>query len=372
MHFYIFLFADLEKIQLRDLSKFRLSLEEKLAAQHTQPSVIPQAVNDSEQSSLPQRQSSTSNPPLPPRSQPAAQSFSHRQSLSQFQPKSLYAHKEPPPPPSNSSTGSSQLPFQHQNYTPSTPSHYDQQQAANSQYNAAHAQNYKSAPTPPSAAAQYMHNYPTTNQTEQIHSQNPSQPAGYRTQQQQPQQSGSYLTSRNKPLPTHDLSNSYGHFNSSSSSSQLQRRPSVDQVSPHLMSKLNHDQIPPPHLPPKQWNYLQKQLSQSHYSHPQDKYPPPNQFPPSNSSQYQNVNSVDSQRDSVDGYPRASIDYTSPAQSNVIVDKTVYTNRINPPDPNESYQRTAALRRNSKPVTGESPYSFKQVRIIFQYRITRT
>lgn len=294
--------TDLDKIQLRDLSKYKISLEEKLAMQQAQQQTQSNNVNDSSQNSMLQNQTPNSNPPLPPRGQTP---HSHRQSLSQFQPKSLYAHKDPPPP--NTSTNT-QLPFQQQNYMPPTPTHYDQ----NVQYNS--QSNFK----PPHA--QYAQDY-TPNQTDQIHSQNAT----------------TYKSPSQYQMPSkQDPSNAYH--------ASQQQRPSMDQIPPHL---LGHDQIPP-QLQPKPQNYLPRQQSQQY---PPNKNPP-NHYPASNSSQYQYTNSMPGNND---GY-RQSVDYS--AQQNV--DKTAYTNRMNS-EANESYQRHAALRRNSKPVSGESPYSFKQV-----------
>ncbi|XP_065205789.1 junctophilin-1 isoform X2 [Planococcus citri] len=316
---------NLDKIQLRDLSKYKLSLEEKLAAQQAQSGMNDSSAENSSSMgpASGQNASSNANPPLPPRGQ-TPQSFSHRQSLSQFQPRSLYAHKDPPPPssnPSNPST-SAQLPFQQHNYMPSTPTRGDQHNNSSSQYNS--SQNYQKP-----ANAQYGGQDYTQNQTEQIHSQNQ---AGYKP------------TYQTKP----DVYSS--------------QRPSVDQIPPsHL---LGHDQIPP-HLQTNR-PYLTKQQSTNQYPSASGsaKYPP-NHYP-AHSSQYPyHVNSgpPPPQRDrdsNPDGYRTPLVDYSSSSQQPNLDSKTAYTNRINSADPNESYQRNAAIRRNSKPVSGESPYSFKQ------------
>lgn len=266
-----------------------------------------------------QNPSTNVNPPLPPRGQ-TPQTYSHRQSLSQFQPKSLYAHKDPPAP-SNPST-SAQLPFQQHNYAPSTPTRGDQHNSS-SQYNS--SQNYQKPANAQYGGQDYTTQMP--NQTEQIHSQNQS---GY------------------KP-PYQTKPDVYGS-----------QRPSVDQIPPpHL---LGHDQIPP-HLQSNK-PYLTKQSSTNQYP-PSGKYPP-NHYP-AHSSQYTSyhVNSGPPPRDSnPDGYRMPLVDYPSSQQPN-LDSKTAYTNRINSADPNDSYQRNAAIRRNSKPVSGESPYSFKQVDLCF-------
>ncbi len=235
-------------------------------------------------------QSLNSNPTLPPRGQ-TPQSFQHRQSLSQFQPSSMYAQKDQG---RSNSPIHSQLPFQQQNYTSnSTPT-----REPNSRYK---NQNY------------------LQNQTEQIHS---------------------YDQPVYKPQPQHAAHikaqvNPYGHMNS---------RPSMDHSSVHLLSKMEDDSIP------KSSNYVSQPGPSNPYQ--PSKYP---QNPYSSNSSQSPLNSVNSQRESINGY-RPSMDFTSQLTS---MDKTAPSNRLD--DANESYQRNVALRRNSKLVSGESPYSIKQV-----------
>lgn len=275
VRFFFLYFLDLDKIQLRDLSKFKTHMaSDKLADHQTQP-----ITSDSNQG-FNSPSHTTTNPPLPPRGQ-TPQPFQHRQSLAQFQPKSLYAQKENVRSNSPSHTP---LPFQQ----------------------------------PPASSS------PAHHQTEQIHSQ--MQP-GYRPPQ-------AHYSTSNKPE-----SNAYAHMNSRPS------RTSIDQTSPHMMPR---DQMPP---------YRQSRQMPNQFN-PAGKYTP-NQIPTS-SSQSPNVNSVNLPRDSVNGF-RQSVDYSS-HQS--LADKpTAYANRIHTPaELSESFYRSGGLQRNSRPVTGESPYSFKQVK----------
>lgn len=290
---------------MRDLSKYKILSEDKLSDQQVQDSS-----NNFSQGSYSPSQNRSGNPSALPRGQ-TSQSFQHQQSLSQFQPKSLYAQKDNV---HSSSLVHSQLPYSQQqhNYKPSTPTH-EQNQYQN--------QNY------------------IRNQTEQIHSH--MQP-GHNPQSQYSMQSKAE-------------SNPYANTNS------RLPRPSVDQLSPYLPPRMGHEQTPP-YLQPKSSspNYIQQPSGVTlPNQHPLPNKYPPNQHP-TNSSQSPCTNSVNMSRDSINGY-RPSMDYSSQQSDS---DKTAFANRLNPNDLNESYQRTAALRRNSKPVSGDSPYSFKQVGLL--------
>lgn len=298
----------MDKILLRDLSKYKFSIEERLSDHHQQQQQQQHSstnVNNSNQSSLPQNQNSNLNPPLPPRGQ-IFQSYQHKQSLSNFQPRSLYAQKDFV---QSNSPNDTHLPSQ------------QQQQQNNRSSTSAHEQTF-----------QYKNQNYTRNPIEQIHSQ---------TEQDFKQQS-QYSTQANKLEIK-----SFSHTNSQQTRSSLDRnssRMNTDSIPSHFSSNPTSNYIP------MSAGFMSKQYLPNKYS----------QNPHStNSSQHPCVNSVSSQCNTINGY-RPSMDFSSQQND---AQKTAYSNRIDSVDFSETYQGNAALKRNTKPVSGGSPYSFKQVRI---------
>lgn len=282
----------MDKIQLRDLSKYKTSPPEERARNAR----VEAALGDS--------QAADENPPLPPRGQTPTP-YHHRASLAQFQPKSAYAQRSDSP-------GNRQSPF--------------------------HRSNAASSQDAGGGGARFGSNYasPPPHQTEPIHSRNTSayddSPSHLQPQQRHhppPPRPQAYQQ------PSSDSNPSFARLNS------RQSRVSVLDETPQPSKMGNHVA--------KASNWFATAASTSSYS----SHSPP-------------ANSISGQRDNLNGY-RASADFGSPASHTpppsrtYAAERSAYANRIDALDSNESaYQRNVALRRNSKPVSGDSPHSYKQ------------
>lgn len=284
----------MDKIQLRDLSKYKTSSPEERGR------------NARDENALGDGQPANANPPLPPRGQ-TPQPYPHRPSLAQFQPKSVYALPSDSP-------GRRQSPFHR--------AAADQDTASAAGGGARYRSSGYASPPP--------------HQTEPIHSRNTSayddSPSHL-----QPQQ-------RHHPPPSRQQQQPSSGADSNAPYARLNSRSSVlDETAQQPPSKMaNHVA--------KGANWFTTDASSSYSSH----------SPP--------ANSISGQRggDGLNGY-RASADFGSPpsqtpSHSTYPGDRSAYADRIDVLDPNESsYQRNVALRRNSKPVSGDSPHSYKQV-----------
>lgn len=298
---FFFSFTDLDKIQLRDLSKYKTSSPEERARNAR----IENALGDS--------QMANANPPLPPRGQ-TPQPYQHRASLAQFQPKSVYAQRSDSP-------GNRQSPFQRPNVTGATGN--QDTGGGDARFGSS---NYASPP----------------NQTEPIHSRNTS---AY-------DDSPSHLLPQQRHHPPPPRQQQYQQSPSGSDSNPSFARLNSRQSRASVLDEMTQPQ------PSKMGNHVPKGASwfaTAASSSPYSSHSPP-------------ANSISGQRDGLNGY-RVSTDFGSPASqtpppqshSTYATDRSTYANRIDVLDQNESaYQRNVALRRNSKPVSGDSPHSYKQ------------